>query len=208
MAATGIIAAVIMSHIWPFRGKYKDEYYSPVGKQVEEIVPKDMSKIKWGYNQALLRAKDAPGIKGLLASGAQGALNILFTLLPVVITIGTIGLIISEYTPVFDIISMPFRYVFGLMGIEEAATAAPAALVGFIDMYIPAVICANISSVGTRFFVCCLSLVQIIYISEVGVCILNSKLKVNVWDLFVIFIIKTALAIPVIWILMKIFMPF
>lgn len=208
MCTTGVLTAFVMSHIWPFKGKFKDEYYSPVGKQVHEIAPQNISKLKWGYRQALLRASAAPGIKGVLTAGGKSVLNIILTLIPAVVAIGTLGLIINEYTPIFEIISTPFRYIFQWLGIEEAAAAAPGAVVGFIDMYIPAVLCAGIQSLSTRFFMCCLSLVQIIYISEIGACILGSKLPVKLWDLLVIFLIKTVLAIPVIWILMKLFMPF
>ena len=94
------------------------------------------------------------------------------------------------------------------MGVQEAAAAAPGAVVGFVDMFIPTLICSGIASVKTRFIVCILSLVQIIYMTEVGSIMLTSKMPVKLWDLAVIFLEKTILAIPLIVLFTNLFMPF
>ena len=64
---------------------------------------------------------------------------------------------------------------------------------------------AGIASVKTRFIICVLSLVQIIYMTEVGVLILTSKLEVKVWELPVIFLERTVIALPVIVLLTNLF---
>ena len=85
-----------------------------------------------------------------------------------------------------------------VLGVPEAFTAAPATLVGFTDMFIPALLSVGIVSVKTKFVIGVLSLVQIIYLTEVGTIIIKSEIPLNFWKLLVIFLERTVLAIPMI----------
>ena len=208
LSLVGIITAAIMARVWPFRGRYKDEYYAPVGKQVHEQEPKNIKRTQWALYQAVTRAQGGPSFAGLIKRGVNMFLGIVFTLVPVTMCVGTIACCISTYTPFFDWISLPFKWYFEVLGVQEAAAAAPGAVVGFVDMFIPTLICSGIASVKTRFIVCILSLVQIIYMTEVGSIMLTSKMPVKLWDLAVIFLEKTILAIPIIVLFTNLFMPF
>lgn len=208
LTLTGIITAMIMCRIWPIGKKFKDEYYPPVGKRINEIEPENVKKTAWAYRCAVTRAAEGPNFGQLMYKGVDMFLGIIFTLVPVTMCVGTLALVVSEYTPVFDWLGTPFKYYFQILGVEEAAAAAPGAVVGFADMFIPAVICANITSVKTRFIIAILSLVQIIYMSEVGSIMVASKLRVNIIDLLIIFLEKTILAIPIIVLFTNLFMDF
>lgn len=85
-----------------------------------------------------------------------------------------------------------------LFSVKEAFAAAPATLVWFTDMFIPALLLGGISSVKTKFIVGVLSLVQIIYLTEVGTIIIKSEIPLNLWKLFLIFMERTLIAIPLI----------
>lgn len=204
MTITGILSVVIMARIWPLGKKYPDEYYAPVGKQINEIEPEGIKKTTWAYRQAVTKAQSGPNFGPLLYKGIDMFLGIIFTLVPVTMCVGTIALILSTYTPVFEWISMPFGYYLQLLGVDEAFKAAPGTVVGFADMFIPAVICANIESFKTRFIIGILSLVQIIYMSEVGSVMLGSKMPVKIQDLIIIFLEKTLISIPIIVLLTNI----
>ena len=82
-----------------------------------------------------------------------------------------------------------------LFGVKEAFTAAPATLVGFTDMFILALLLGGISSVKNKFIVGVLSLMQIIYLTEVGTIIIKSEIQLNLWKLFLIFMERTLIAI-------------
>jgi nucleoside recognition membrane protein YjiH len=69
---------------------------------------------------------------------------------------------------------------------------------GFADMFLPAVIGSGIESELTRFIVAALSLTQLIYMSEVGILLLRSKIPLNLLDLVVIFIQRTLITLPII----------
>ena len=84
-----------------------------------------------------------------------------------------------------------------LLGVPEAFAAAPATLVGFTDMFIPALLSVGLTSVKTKFVIGVLSLVQIIYLTEVGTIIIKSEIPLNFWML-VIFLERTIVALPLI----------
>ena len=124
--------------------------------------------------------------------------GMLFDLIPIVVAWGTAALVIATYTPVFQWISYPFGLLLQILGVPEAFAAAPATLVGFADMFIPALLITGIQSVKTKFIIGVLSLVQISYLTEVGTIIIKSEIPLNLWKLFVIFLERTILAIPLI----------
>lgn len=67
-------------------------------------------------------------------------MGMVFDLIPIVIAWGTIALVIATYTPVFNWISYPMGLYMKLFGVKEAFAAAPVTLVGFTDMFIPALL--------------------------------------------------------------------
>lgn len=204
LAITGILSVVIMTRIPPL-SKYSDKYYAPVGKQINEMEPEGISKSKWALQLAVERAEKADGFSATLYKGLDMFLGIIFALTPLVMSFGTIALILATYTPIFNWLSLPFGYYLQLLGLEEAFAAAPATIVGFADMFIPAILAANLVSLKTRFVVGILSLVQIIYMTEVGTLIITSKMPLDFKGLLVIFLEKTIIALPIIVLLTNLF---
>ncbi|RNF39846.1 YjiH family protein [Planococcus salinus] len=191
-----LVAAVIMPRIPPLSRK-EDTYFEPVGKQIDDTVPEGVSLLKWGYQEARLKANTAAGPKTLVKSGVQTVLDIWLGLIPLVMALGTVALMVAEYTPIFRIISYPLIPVLTLLGLPEAAEAAPTFLVGFADMFLPAVLGSGVDSEMTRFVIAGISLTQLIYMSEIGILILRSNIPVKFWELVVIFILRTIITLPV-----------
>ena len=91
-----------------------------------------------------------------------------------------------------------------LLGVEHAFQAAPATLVGFVDMFIPALLISSITTVKTTFIIGVLSLVQIIYLTEVGAVIIKSKVPMGLKELIIIFLERTIISLPIIVLLANI----
>ena len=121
-----------------------------------------------------------------------------FGTLPVILAIGTIALIIAEFTPVFRILGIPFIPVYQLLQLPEAELASQTVIVGFADMFLPSVIASSIESEITRFVVAATSVTQLIYMSEIGSIIMGSKIPVSLPKLFIIFVERTVVTLPVI----------
>lgn len=65
-------------------------------------------------------------------------------------------------------------------------------------MFLPSILIADAHSEITRFVIGALSISQLIYLSEVGGVILGSKIPVSLGKLFMIFLIRTAITLPII----------
>lgn len=197
VVVAGLAAAIITPRIPPLSWK-KDEYVAGVGKQIKEDVPAGTSLLRWGLLQAVKRANANPSPGQMVKVGVHNVVDIWLGLLPLVMAIGTVSLAIAEFTPIFNWLSAPIVPLLELLHLPEATKAAPAMLVGFADMFLPAVLGKGIESELTRFVVACVSLTQLIYMSEVGVLIIKAKLPLNLLELFVIFIIRTLITLPII----------
>jgi len=83
------------------------------------------------------------------------------------------------------------------MALPEAAAAAPALLVGFADQFLPVILGQSIESDLTRFVIACAAVTQLVYMSEVGAYLLKSKLSVSLPELFVVFLLRTLITVPI-----------
>ncbi|MEL7967327.1 YjiH family protein [Vreelandella neptunia] len=197
VVVSGLIAAVIVPRLPPLSRKSND-YYEPVGCQLSEERTEKVGLFRYSLIQATNRAAGAPGPRELARLALLNVMDIFLGLLPLVFAIGTVALILAEFTPLFTWLSYPMVPVLELLRIPEAEAAAPATLVGFADMFLPAVLATNIESELTRFVIACLSLTQLIYMSEIGALLLKSKIPIKLWELVAIFLLRTAITLPII----------
>ncbi len=200
----GVVLAIVLCRIPPIC-TLPDTYQEKAGKQLVEDVPEEKSMMTYALEQSCARAESF-GMKSVISGGMEVVMGMLFDLIPIVLSWGTLALIIATYTPVFDWISYPMGLYLNLLGVEEAFAVAPATLVGFTDMFIPALLIGGIQSVKTKFVIGALSLVQIIYLTEVGAIIIKSEIPLNLWKLFVLFLERTLIAIPLLVLCANIFL--
>ena len=111
----------------------------------------------------------------------------------------------SVDTPVFEIIGKPFVPVLELLQIPEAHKASQTILIGFADMFLPSILIEGVQNDVTRFVIGALSISQLVYLSEVGGVILGSKIPVSISKLFMIFLIRTIITLPIIALLAHLF---
>lgn len=193
----GFIAALIMPRIPPLSRKV-DTYITEEANDISEEVPDQHNVFTYGYAQAVDRGSKASGIKEFFKQGGQNVLDMWMGVAPIVMALGTIALVIAEFTPFFAWLGLPFIPLLELMQVPYAQAASETILVGFADMFLPALIGASIESEMTRFIIACLSVTQLIYMSEVGGLLLASKVPVNLKDLFIIFLERTLITLPII----------
>ncbi|WP_414628797.1 YjiH family protein [Shewanella colwelliana] len=194
----GIVAAIIVPKLPPLSWK-KDHYIDDTPRHPDdEVIPQGKGVFSWGIEQALAKAEKADGVVHTLKDGLKNVIDMVFGVIPVVMAIGTIALIIAEYTPIFDYLGMPFIPLLELLQVPEATEASKTIVVGFADMFIPSILASSIESDMTRFIIAAMSVTQLIYMSEVGALLIGSKIPVNIFELFVVFILRTLVTLPVI----------
>ena len=198
-----LACALIMPRIYPLKG-FTNKTYNNVEHLKEDIVPKGVNTFKFGLDKAIKRAETAPTVKNILINGCKTVIDMYLGLLPLVMAWGTLALIVAEFTPFFNVISIPVVFVLNLLQIPDAQAAAPAVLVGFTDMFLPSIMVSgsDISQV-TQFIIGVLFIIQLIYLTETGAVILKSDIPLKLKDLFILFLIRTVIALPIITIIAK-----
>ncbi|WP_311946223.1 YjiH family protein [Halomonas piscis] len=194
----GVVAAIVVPRLPPLSWK-KDTFINGETRSPEsEATPAGYSPLSHGYALALARASRIDSLGLVVRTGIHNALDMVLGVLPVVMAFGTLALVIAETTPLFHWLGLPFVPLLEWLRIPEAAAASETMVVGFADMFIPAILASAIENDMTRFVIAALSVTQLIYMSEVGALLLGSKVPVNVIELFVIFLQRTLVTLPVI----------
>ena len=192
----GIAAAIISPRIYPL-SKIKDEYYEGLSG-IEEKEFSGKGKFKEALRQASKKASQNQGITSLFKEGLHNVLDMWLGVLPTVLCFGTCALVLAEYTDLFNILGMPFVPLLEVLGVPDAKAAAATILLGFADMFLPAVMISKSPFEFTRFVVACLSVSQLIYMSEVGSLLMGSKIPVKFKDLVLIYLQRTFISLPII----------
>ena len=194
----GLILALIMPRIYPLAQKKTEFMDGSPQESISEDVPDGQGLASHGLEKALEKADRNRSVGNFFTDGMKNVLDMWIGVAPVVMAFGTIALILAEYTSTLVILGAPFEPYLNLLGVPEAAEAAQLMVVGFADMFLPAILGAGIESEMTRFVVATMSVTQLIYMSEVGGLLLGSKIPVNIFDLIVVFLLRTVIALPIV----------
>jgi len=198
VALAGFVAAIIMPRIPPLSLK-KKTYISEAEEDSDlENIPEGKTRFQYGTEMALSAAKRNNSVKKFVVDGGKNILDMWMGVAPVVMAFGTIALILAEETSTFVFLGAPFVPILELLQIPYAADAAQTMVVGFADMFLPAIIGQDIPSEMTRFVIAAVSVTQLIYMSEVGGLLLGSRIPVSFLDLVLIFILRTLITLPII----------
>jgi nucleoside recognition membrane protein YjiH len=194
---SGIVAAILIPRIPPLSRK-PDTYVSTSNPAPSEAIPADFTPFKWGIKLAMERAEKNVDASKFFKDGFKNVFDMWLGVTPIVMAMGTLALIIAEFTPVFAWLGMPFIPLLNLLRVPDAAAASQTLVVGFADMFLPSVIGSKIESELTRFVIACVSVTQLIYMSEVGGLLIASKIPVKFKDLVIIFLERTLITLPII----------
>ena len=191
----GVVCAIILPRIPPLSMK-KDEYLVE-GRAMSESLPEGYtSSVQYGLALAIQRVDEHRGIVQFLENGVKNAAGMWFGVLPVVMCIGTLALVLSNNTSIFEILGQPFLPLLNLLQVPEADAVSKTMIVGFTDMFTPSIIAAeSVAEPMSRFIVAVISVTQLIYLSEVGGLILGSKIPVNIVELFILFLERTIISL-------------
>jgi nucleoside recognition membrane protein YjiH len=203
---TYFMAAIIVRI--PPTSRYKDEYIDgtiQTEEQRMEYSVFDKDRFKRAIHKAVKKADGADPVLKELGRGFVNGLGIAAKVVPSIMSIGVIGLMINEYTPILKYISLPFVPIVTLLGIPGADIAARAIVAGGIDMFMPVVLVAGVANEATRFFVAMISLVQVLYITETMLPIIFFGIPAKFKDIVIIWLQRTLVAMPLVALLTHIF---
>ena len=191
-----LTAALITPRLPPLSRK-ADTYIATAPPAALENESSSHSLSREALHSALQRAESSPDIRGFFATGLTNLAFFLFSVVTAAMALATIAALLVFHTPIFSWLGYPFIALLEFAQLPDAASAAPGLFSGYMDQYMPAIVATGIESEVTSFVLAGLSVCQLIYMSEVGVIILRSSLPITLTDLAVIFLLRTAIVLPV-----------
>lgn len=118
--AAVIPCAILLPRVYPLN-RQKDEYVDGAA-EIKEEIPTGLGKMQWAVRCAVEKA-DGMTFKKFMVKGVQTVGSVWFDVLPMVMFVAATGMIVNEYTPIFQILTAPFVPILNLMGFAEATVA-------------------------------------------------------------------------------------
>jgi nucleoside recognition membrane protein YjiH len=188
------IVTAITTRIWPLNS-IKDDYYEECVPQPE--VKPEGSRLTAAWNEAQETVKQAPSLIANVWENLKDGLLMAMAILPSILSIGLLGLVLAEFTPIFDWIGYifyPFTY---LLQLPEPMLVAKASALGIAEMFLPALLVVK-SGMIVKFVIAVVSISSIIFFSAVVPCIVATEIPISIPKLIVIWVQRVILTLIIV----------
>lgn len=181
----------ITCRIYP-TSKIPDTYY-------DKPAPKSPERTGSLFSQALEDALEVsqntdPLLTHLKRYYVGDAMKMTASVTASILTIGLIGLVVAEYTPVFDLLGYIFYPFTLLMQLPEPMIAAKAAAIEIAEMFLPAMLVTSVPMV-TKFTIAVTSVSAVLFFSASIPSLLSTDIPVKMKDIILIWIERTILSL-------------
>ncbi|MBG9443683.1 YjiH family protein [Cytobacillus firmus] len=188
-AVTFIVTAITV-RIWPLKSM-SEEYYNNQDPPVETFTG---NRLHAAWKEAMDTAAESPTLWKNIKDNLKDGFVMTMSILPSIMSVGLFGLILAEFTPVFDWLGYIFYPFTALVQLPDPLLAAKASAVGIAEMFLPALLAAEAALV-TKFVIGVVSVSAIIFFSALVPCILSTEIPLSIPQLLVIWAERTILTI-------------
>jgi nucleoside recognition membrane protein YjiH len=153
------------------------------------------SLFRLAWKEGVEVAGSARPLFPLIWESVVDGLRMATRVVPSILAIGTLGLLLAKYTPLFDVLGYllyPFAW---LSQLDNPMLVSSALASGLAEMFLPAIQSTGLSA-GARFTVGVVSVSSILFFSASIPCVLATGIPVSIWQMVVIWFQRTALSIP------------
>ncbi|MDO5090669.1 MAG: YjiH family protein [Cardiobacteriaceae bacterium] len=161
-----------------------------------EPSPEKGNRIATAVAEAIGVATTPKDFLALVRDNLKDGLLMTMTILPTILSIGTLSLLIEKYTPVFDWIGYLFYPITLLFGMEEGLALASAVSTSYSEMFLPALIMAK-GGLVAKIVAGIVAISSILFVSASIPCIMATRIPLNFWQLTLIWAVRTALSLLV-----------
>ncbi|WP_436854636.1 YjiH family protein [Staphylococcus caeli] len=190
LAVTFVVTAITVQ-LPPIRFEKNTTYQAqPYKKEVR----RDMPLFKESWLEAKLAVERSKSLIENVVENLRDGVTMTIAILPSIMSIGFLGLIIAEYTPIIEYISYIFYPFISIFPVKDVAVLAQASTISIVEMLLPAAI-AQTADIATRFTVAVMSVSAIIFFSSVVPVILSTEIKVSVGKLVIIWFERVVLTL-------------
>lgn len=185
------LVTAITARIYPL-SKKPDKYYQGIEGDVEQDIP--TNKLKTATDLAVEVSANAPGLVENIKKNFVDGIKLALAMAPSLMAIGALGLIIAEFTPVFDIVGYIFYPFTAIAQLPDALLAAKSLSMSIAEMFLPAMPMAE-SAMVTKFVVGVTCVSEILFFSGSIPSMLSTEIPLKMSDYFIIWFERVALSI-------------
>lgn len=193
LLVTFVVTAITV-RIWPLK-QFSDQYYAGQEGEPEQIFKEN--RIKQAWHLAMEAAQNSRKIGPNMLVNLKDGFLMAMGILPSIMSIGLLGLILAEYTPLFDMLGYLFYPFVLIFQMPEALIVSKAAAMGITEMFLPALLVVE-SELMVRFVIAVLSVSSIIFFSAVVPCIMSTEIPISIPKLIVIWFERVVLTLLIV----------
>lgn len=157
-----------------------------------EAVPGKRLSTAWQVGLEV--AEKAPSLQRSVALNFKEGLVMAISILPSIMSVGLLGLLVANYTPLFQWLGWLFYPFVAVWGVVDAAALAQAAAAGLAEMFLPALLMAE-AEFAARFAAGVVSVSAVLFFSASIPCILSTSIPLSVGRMLVVWFIRVALSL-------------
>ena len=185
------LVTAITANIWPL-SSYPDSYF--------EDRPDPDADFKGGrwqraWETGVQVGEQAEPIGKMVFANLKNGLNMAFAVIPSITSVGLLGLVLAEYTPIFDWFGYVFYPFFAVFGVSDAVLAGKAAAMSLPEMFLPALLVANKTTPLICFVIAVVSISEILFFSASIPCLMGTDIPVKLRDIIIIWFERVVLSI-------------
>lgn len=185
------VVTAISAHLPPI-SRESEAYYNNQEGQKESKVKGNYMKA--AYDEAKKQSYQSLTLFKNIGLNLKDGVEMTMAILPSILSIGFLGLILANFTPIIDWLSYifyPFIYIFP---IDDKPLLAKSSMISIIEMFLPSLLVVK-AAIEVKFVVAITSISAIIFFSALIPCILATDIKIPIWKLLVIWFIRVALTL-------------
>ena len=187
------VVTAITTRVYPLRNKPDTGY---MGESVIEEPDVEKGKLfSTALDEGLTACAQAPGLVSGLSKNFIDGVALALNIGPTLMSVGFIGLLLAEYTPLFDILGYIFVPFAMLMGFgSEAFMMGKACAISLAEMFLPANIVAGASPMA-QFVIAIVCVSEILFFSASIPCILGTDIDISLKDVLIIWVERIILSL-------------
>ena len=182
------VVTAITVRLWPLRGMSNAKVLAD--EQIESGM-----LFRRAAEVGLEAAAQSPNLISVIKTDLIDGLKMTAAVVPAILSVGLIGLLVAEHTNFFQYLGYVFYPVTLLSGLENPLQASASIASGLAEMFLPALTSAD-QPLHTKFVIAIVSISSILFFSASIPCILATDIPIKIFDLVVIWFLRTALSIP------------
>lgn len=190
-------ATAITARLWPLRSM-SGEYYD--GKPDPDPVYTG-NRIRHAWEAGLKTAASTEPLIKMCLDNLKTGLNMAFAVIPSITSVGLLGLVLAEYTPVFDCFGYIFYPFFKVFGVSQSLLGGKAVAMSLPEMFLPALLIAKIATPLLKFVVAVVSISEILFFSASIPCLMGTDIPLRLRDILIIWfervVISVVITIPI-----------